>query len=80
LPSSRSPGHNEEWLLACKGGPRPVSNFEYAGPLTEIVLLGVLSLRAPGKRLQWDSENLKVKNAPELNEHIHTPYRKGWTL
>jgi predicted dehydrogenase len=76
----RSPGHYEEWLLACKGGPRPVSNFEYAGPLTEIVLLGVLSLRAPGKRLQWDSENLKVKNAPELNEHIHTPYRKGWTL
>ena len=76
----RSPGHYEEWLLACKGGPRPVSNFDYAGPLTEIVLLGVLSLRAPGKRLHWDSENLKVKNATELNEHIHTPYRKGWTL
>ena len=45
---ARSPGHYEEWLLACKGGPRPVSNFDYAGPLTEIVLLGVLALRAPG--------------------------------
>ncbi len=42
----RSPGHYEEWLLACKGGPKPVSNFEYSGPLTEIVLLGVLALRA----------------------------------
>ena len=66
--------------LACKGGPRPVSNFDYAGPLTEIVLLGVLALRAPGKRLEWDSANLKVKNAPELNPFVHTEYRKGWTL
>jgi predicted dehydrogenase len=77
---TRSPGHYEEWLLACKGGPRPVSNFDYAGPLTEIVLLGVLALRAPGKRLEWDSANLKVKNAPELNPFVHTEYRKGWTL
>ena len=76
----RSPGHYEEWLLACKGGPRPVSNFEYSGPLTEIVLLGVLALRAPGTRLEWDSANLKVKNAPDLNPYIHAEYRKGWTL
>ena len=45
---ARSPGHYEEWLAACKGGPRPVSNFDYAGPLTEIVLLGVLSLCGTG--------------------------------
>lgn len=76
----RSPGHYEEWLLACSGGPKPVSNFAYAGPLTEIVLLGVLALRAPGRRLEWDSTNLKVKNAPDLNEFVHTEYRKGWTL
>jgi hypothetical protein len=48
--------------------------------LTEIVLLGVLSLRSPGKRLEWDSENLKVTNAPERNEFVHAEYRKGWTL
>jgi hypothetical protein len=77
---ARSPGHYEEWLLACKGGPKPVSNFDYAGPLTEIVLLGVLALRAPGQRLEWDSANLKVKNLPELNQYIHADYRKGWTL
>jgi predicted dehydrogenase len=76
----RSPGHYEEWLLACKGGPRPVSNFDYAGPLTEIVLLGVLALYAPGRRLEWDGANLRVKNAPELNEFVHTEYRKGWSL
>jgi predicted dehydrogenase len=76
----RSPGHYEEWVRACKGGPRPVSNFDYAGPMTEIVLLGVLALRAPGRRLEWDSENLKVTNAPDLNEFVHITYRKGWTL
>jgi hypothetical protein len=76
----RSPGHYEEWLLACKGGSRPVSNFDYAGPLTEIVLLGVLALRSPGKRLEWDSVNLKVTNAPELDAFIKTEYRQGWTL
>ena len=76
----RSPGHYEEWVQACKGGPRPVSNFDYAGPMTEIVLLGVLALRAPGRRLEWDSENLKVKNAPELDKHVHIEYRRGWTL
>ncbi len=76
----RSPGHYEEWLLACKGGPRPVSNFDYAGPLTEIVLLGVLALRAAGTRLEWDGASLKVKNAPELDRFIQAEYRKGWTL
>ena len=63
----RSPGHYEEWLQACRGGPRPVSNFDYAGPLTEIALVGLLALRAPGKRLEWDSAQLKMKNAPELD-------------
>jgi predicted dehydrogenase len=76
----RSPGHYEEWVEACKGGPRPISNFDYSGPLTELVLLGVLALKAPGRRLEWDSENLKVKNAPEINHLVHTEYRKGWTL
>ena len=67
-------------IAACKGGPRPMSNFDYSGPLTEIVLAGVLALRAPGKRLEWDSASLKVKNAPELDEFVKVEYRKGWTL
>lgn len=76
----RSPGHYEEWVNACKGGPKPVDSFDYAGPMTETVLLGVLALRAPGRRLEWDSEKQQVKNAPELNQYVHTEYRKGWTL
>jgi predicted dehydrogenase len=76
----RSPGHYEEWLLACKGGPRPMSNFDYAGPLTEILLVGLLALRAPGRRLHWDSANLKFPNAPDLDPLIHPERRKGWSL
>jgi predicted dehydrogenase len=76
----RSPGHYEEWVRACKGGPRPVANFDYSGPMTETVLLGVLSMRSPGTRLEWDSDRLQVKNAPQLNQYVHTEYRKGWSL
>jgi hypothetical protein len=44
------------------------------------VLLGVLALRAPGVRLEWDAQNQHVSNVPELNQFIHTEYRAGWTL
>ncbi|RLT12539.1 MAG: gfo/Idh/MocA family oxidoreductase, partial [Planctomycetota bacterium] len=77
---ARSPGHYDEWYQACKGGKPPVDNFEYSGPMTETVLLGVLAMRSPGTRLEWDAENLKVKNASNVNEFIHIDYRKGWTL
>jgi hypothetical protein len=55
------------------------ASFDYSGPMTETVLLGVLSLREPGTRLQWDAENQKIKNVPELNQFVQTEYRKGWT-
>ncbi len=76
----RSPGHHNEWLLACKGQGTAVSNFGYSGPMTETVLLGVLAQRSPGQRLEWDSERMKVKNAPELNAFVHKEYRDGWSL
>ena len=77
---ARSPGHHSEWLNACKGDGTAMSNFSVSGPLTETVLLGVLAQRMPGKRLLWDAKNMKVRNAPELNQHVHKEYRKGWTF
>ena len=77
---ARSPGHYEEFILACKGGPRPAAAFDYSAPMTETVLLGVLALRAPGTRLDWDSPSLRVKNNPGLERFIVPEYRKGWTL
>ncbi len=69
--------HHLEWIAACKGGPRALSNFDYAGPMTEAVLLGNVALRA-SKPIEWNSADLKVTNVPEANAYLRTEYRKGW--
>jgi len=75
----RVPNEDTEWLEACKGGPKPLSSFDYAGQLTEMVLLGNLAVRL-GKKIEWDSAALKAKNAPEADAMIRRTYRKGWNL
>jgi hypothetical protein len=58
-----------------------MSNFGYAGHLTETILVGNLALRAgEGKRIEWDAKNLKSTNMPEINQFVHREYRSGWTL
>jgi predicted dehydrogenase len=74
-----SPGHYQEWINACKGGPAALSNFDNAGPLTEMVLLGNIALRT-GRSCRWDSKNLKMKGVPEADVLIRSKSRKGWTL
>lgn len=67
--------HEMDWVRACKEDPdtrvEACSNFEYAGPLTEMVLMGNLSIRLQGLRreLEWDGENMKIRNINE-NEEI----------
>jgi len=68
-----------EWMEACKGGPKPLSSFDYAGSLTEMVLLGNLAVRL-GKKIEWDAEALKATNCPEADGLIRRQYRKGWDL
>ncbi|UCF17794.1 MAG: hypothetical protein JSW59_10080, partial [Phycisphaerales bacterium] len=68
-----------EWMEACKGGPKPLSSFDYAGPLTEMVLLGNLAVRL-GRTIEWDARALKATNAPEADELVRREYRKGWDL
>ncbi|NLZ07300.1 MAG: Gfo/Idh/MocA family oxidoreductase [Phycisphaerae bacterium] len=72
-------GHYLEWIRACKGGPKPLSNFDYAGPLTEAILLGNIAAKA-GRKIMWDSAALKVTNMSEMNQHLSRKYRQGWTL
>lgn len=76
----RSIGHHKEWIKACKEGTATRSNFDFAGPLTEAVLLGTISVRLGGRKLVWDSEEMKVTNLPDANNYLHYRYRKGWTL
>ena len=71
--------HHQEWIAGCKGGPVPYSNFEIAGYLTEIILLGCIALRV-GKKLEWDGPNMRATNAPEAAQYVKRNNRKGWAL
>jgi predicted dehydrogenase len=75
----RGINHYQEWIRACKGGPKPSANFDYSGPLTETILLGNVAARA-GEKLDWDGPNLKVTNLPEANKCLSRKYRRGWKL
>jgi len=71
----RSPGLYTEWVQACKGeGPTPGANADYAGPLTEMVLLGNLAVRT-GQRVEWDAEAMACTNVPEANRFVRKAYR-----
>ena len=75
----RSPGHSREWIDAIRGGPKPLSNFSYAGPLTEMILLGNVAMLLESK-IEWDAEEFRVTNNDAGNKLLHREYRRGWTL
>ena len=73
-------GHEKDWVRACKGGKPACSNFDYSGPLSEMVLMGNLAVRFPERRLLWDGEKMEVTNDPIANAYVRRTYRAGWTL
>jgi predicted dehydrogenase len=77
----RSPGHHKDFIEACRDpiGRPACSNFDYAGGLTETVLLGVLAQRV-GKKIEWDSAGMRAINCSEADAIIKPEYRKGWSL
>jgi len=77
----RGKDNYQEWVDACKGGKAGVANFDYSGPLTETVLIGVIALRAhPGKKFIWNGEKMRVTNDDNANEYVYPHYKNGWTL
>jgi len=75
-----SPGHFAEWVRAIKGGQPAKSNFtDYAGPLTETILLGNLAVWC-GQKVEWDAKNLKPTNLPELEAVVRREYRAGYEV
>jgi predicted dehydrogenase len=79
VPDGRT-GHEKNWLDAIRNKGQAVSNFDYAGPFTESVLLGNVAMRYPGQRLLWDAKNMKVTNIPDADQYIQHNYRPGWSL
>jgi len=93
-------GHQRKWVEACKAGFNSkehkalTSSFDYAGPMTETVLMGNLAIRSymlrkesgnnvqyyGRKKLLWDGDNMKITNLEEANQYVTREYRKGWEM
>jgi predicted dehydrogenase len=81
LPALKDIHHWSEWAEACIGrGNGTSTNFDYAGPLTESVLLGSVAVRFPGQTLEWDARRQRFKNERRANAFVKRKYRKGWEL
>jgi len=72
--------HWQQFVEACRGNGHTAANFDYAGPLTESVLLGSVATRFPKTTMQWDAKKLKFTNVSEANPYVRRRYRKGWEV
>jgi hypothetical protein len=80
MPDVKGDNHWHQWVNACRGEGAASANFDYAGPLTEFVLLGVVANRVPGKLLTWNAADLKFEGSPEASALLKRTYRKGWEV
>lgn len=78
-PQARPADRNATWVPAFLGGPPSPGNFLNARSISDAVTLGAVSLRA-GKKVLFDSENMRITNAPDANQYLVREYRKGWEL
>ena len=77
LPPSR--GHEQDWLLAARGGPPPWSGFDYAGPLIEFLMLGNVATQVEGP-IEYDPLAMRITNNDEADALLTPTYRDGWSL
>jgi predicted dehydrogenase len=77
----KSPGHFTEFANGINGEGEPVSNFpNYAGPLTETILLGNLAVWS-GKKIEWDAEAMVAADATEdIEKMIRHEYNNGYSI
>ena len=80
LPKAESNNHYHQFVDAVLGDAKVSTPFDYAGPLTEAVLLGPLASRFPKTTLEWDSAHLKFRNSPEATAFVRRRYRSGWEV
>ena len=78
----RIKNHYKEWADACAAGTPeiPYSRFDIAAYLTEIILIGCIAQRLPGKKIAWDGPNMFSPNTPEAGPMVRLAYRKGWAV
>ena len=70
--------HWQQFIETALGNrPKSDANWDYAGPLTEAVLLGSVATRFPKQTLAWDAAAVKFTNAAEANAFVKRTYRAG---
>ena len=72
-------GHHKEWTEAIRSSGNTTCNFDYAGALTETVLLGSVSYRS-GEDMDHIPETATTRKPGKARNMLHKEYRKGWTL
>jgi hypothetical protein len=71
--------HEMNWIRAIRGEEKISCPFDYACPLNETMILGIVALRAD-QPIEWDGAAGRVSNAPDANAYLSRAYRKGWEL
>jgi Oxidoreductase family, NAD-binding Rossmann fold/Oxidoreductase family, C-terminal alpha/beta domain len=77
LPRIENEDHEMNWVAAAKGATQSSCPFEYASRLTEVMLLGVVALRA-GKKIEYDGANMRITNVAAANDYLRREPRQGW--
>ncbi len=72
--------HYKQFIEAVGGNGKTLAPFEYAGPLTEAVLLGGVATRFRNTTLEWDAAHLRFRNEPAANALVRRRYRAGWKV
>lgn len=70
--------HYTSWADACRGEDQTTSHFDYAGPLSETVLLGTIAIRLKGTALTWNAETMELGGSPHAQPLLTKSYRDGW--
>ena len=79
LPRIAGEAHEMNWVDAAKGKVEASSPFEYAARLTEVMLLGVVALRA-GRKIYYDGADMRITNVLQANDYLRRDYRQGWLI
>jgi len=67
------------WIDSIKNNEESPGSFLFAGPVTETINLGAVALRA-GRKVEYDTESMRITNFNEANKYLTREYRKGWEL
>ncbi len=78
LPVVAERNHYISWADACRGEDQTTSHFDYAGPLTETVLLGTIAARLPSTTLNWNAASMQLTGAAGAQDLLTKKYRAGW--